>query len=303
LSFSARGTGQGIEKILLALLFAAACGGAPETAVSPSETMLPAKQILPTGTRVPLPTSADTSTPSPSPTSAQQIDPKTLATATLIPGPAATLAPIEALIINHGDRGSPMVALTFDIGEKPATPAWYDEDIEAALIEKQAAATFFLGGHWMQRYPEVTRRLASNPLFEIGNHSWAHPDFPDLEYSVISAEITRTNDLYYQLTGKSMSLFRFPAGLHTPYVRQVVADHGMVMIQWDVVTADPVPDNDAENINRRVRDGVQNGSIIVMHANGRGWHTAEALPEMIDWLRAQGYELVTISEILAGLSK
>jgi peptidoglycan/xylan/chitin deacetylase (PgdA/CDA1 family) len=64
------------------------------------------------------------------------------------------------------------------------------------------------------------------------------------------------------------------------------------------VTADPVPDNDAENINRLVRERVQNGSIIVMHANGRGWHTAEALPKMIGYLRDSGYTLVTVSKLI-----
>jgi peptidoglycan/xylan/chitin deacetylase (PgdA/CDA1 family) len=49
---------------------------------------------------------------------------------------------------------------------------------------------------------------------------------------------------------------------------------------------------------RLVMERVQNGSIIIMHANGRGWHTAEALPEMIHSLREQGYILVTISELM-----
>jgi peptidoglycan/xylan/chitin deacetylase (PgdA/CDA1 family) len=81
-------------------------------------------------------------------------------------------------------------------------------------------------------------------------------------------------------------------------VLSVIAAHGMYTIQWEVVTADPVPDNLADNILRIVQDKTQNGSIIIMHANGRGWHTAEALPGMIDYLRAEGYTLVTVSQLL-----
>jgi peptidoglycan/xylan/chitin deacetylase (PgdA/CDA1 family) len=47
-----------------------------------------------------------------------------------------------------------------------------------------------------------------------------------------------------------------------------------------------------------VKDRVQNGSIILMHANGRGWHTAEALPDIIEYLRGEGYCLVTVSQLL-----
>lgn len=51
-------------------------------------------------------------------------------------------------------------------------------------------------------------------------------------------------------------------------------------------------------MNWAVRERVQNGSIIVMHANGRGWHTAESLPQMIEYLQSQGYTLVTVSQLL-----
>jgi peptidoglycan/xylan/chitin deacetylase (PgdA/CDA1 family) len=63
-------------------------------------------------------------------------------------------------------------------------------------------------------------------------------------------------------------------------------------------SVDPVPDNTAENILELVKERVQNGSIVIMHANGRGWHTAEALPLIIDHLRSEGYTLVTISQLI-----
>ena len=200
--------------------------------------------------------------------------------------------------ITNGSREKPWVALTFDVGQRPEFPAGFDWGIYDALNEFQVPATFFMGGDWMRTHITETRMLHNNRLFELGNHSWSHPDLPGLSEAKLAEEILRTQDIMYQITGQQTQLFRLPAGLYDDLVLSVVAFHGLYTIQWDVVTADPVPDNSAENINKIVRERVQNGSIIVMHANGRGWNTAEALPEMITYLREQGYCLVNISQIL-----
>jgi peptidoglycan/xylan/chitin deacetylase (PgdA/CDA1 family) len=191
-----------------------------------------------------------------------------------------------------------LVALTFDLCQTPSNPAGFDEDLVHELISSNTPATFFLGGDWIRTHTEETHLLASVPYFELGNHSWSHPDFRELEEAEMSREILRTQTLLYRMTGKQPALFRFPAGTYNALAQSVAAWHGLRMIQWDVVTADPVPDNSAEMINTRVRAQVRNGSIIIMHANGRGWHSAEALPEIIDFLREEGYCLVTISQLL-----
>jgi peptidoglycan/xylan/chitin deacetylase (PgdA/CDA1 family) len=182
--------------------------------------------------------------------------------------------------------------------QKPDNPAGFDQAIVAALEDTEAPATFFLGGDWMRTHPEETRMLASSPLFDLGNHSWSHPDFVELSEVELSQEILRTQDLLYQLTGRSNRLFRLPGGTYDDLALSVIAWHGLYTIQWDVVTADPVPDNTGENILKIVKERVQNGSIIIMHANGRGWHTAEALPGMIEYLRSEGYVLVTVSQLI-----
>ena len=72
----------------------------------------------------------------------------------------------------------------------------------------------------------------------------------------------------------------------------------MQAIQWDVVSGDPDPNISAEAIVAEVTAQAQNGSIVIMHMNGQGRHTAEALPEVIKQLREQGYTLVTVSQLL-----
>jgi len=188
--------------------------------------------------------------------------------------------------------------LTFDLCQKPELPAWFDRGIYDVLTSYDVPATFFMGGDWMRTHTNETLLLASNPKFEMGNHSWSHPDLPGLSEEVISKEILKTQNLLYQLTGRQAKLFRLPAGLYDDLTLSVIAWHGLSTIQWDVETGDPDPTIDADRMNWAVRERVQNGSIIIMHANGRGWHTAEALPQMIEYLHSQGYTLVTVSQLL-----
>jgi peptidoglycan/xylan/chitin deacetylase (PgdA/CDA1 family) len=217
----------------------------------------------------------------------------------LIPGPAPTLQPIARTFIKNGDRSKPLVALTFDMCQKPELPSWFDQGIYDALTQAQAPATFFMGGDWMRTHVAETRLLAGNPLFELGNHSWSHPDMSQLATEAeMSAEVIKTQDMMYQITGRQPRLFRLPSGLYTNIVLDVIAKHGLTTIQWDADTADPVPSNDAQNIVKLVKERTQNGSIILMHANGRGWHTAEALPGMIRYLRGAGYCLVTVPQLI-----
>jgi peptidoglycan/xylan/chitin deacetylase (PgdA/CDA1 family) len=224
--------------------------------------------------------------------------PTPTATPTLLPGRAPRLPRQRVHFVTNGDRSSTLVALTFDMCQAPQFPAGFDQGIYDALRAAQAPATFFLGGDWMRTHVTETRLLAEESLFELGNHSWSHPDMRELDEAAMTRELLRAQDLMYQITGRQTLLWRFPAGLYNDLALSVVAFQGLYSIQWDVVTADPVPDNSADNIVRLVQERVQNGSIIVMHGNGRGWHTAEALPGMIDWLREEGYCLVTVSQLI-----
>ncbi len=273
------------------------------TAAVPSASPSPEQVHLsgPPTTVVPAPRvrSTATSAASPSPVrSAATLNLTPSSTPTLLPGRAPSLPHLDVHFITHGDRELPYVALTFDMCQAPDNPAGFDEGIVAALLEYEAPATFFMGGDWMRTHITETRLLDGIPLFELGNHSWSHPDMRELTEAEMSAEVLRTQDMMYQITGHQTVLFRYPSGWYSDLALSVVAWHGLYSIQWDIVTADPVPDNTAENILGRVREQVQNGSIIIMHANGRGWHTAEALPQMIEYLRGEGYCLVTVSQMI-----
>ena len=219
-------------------------------------------------------------------------------TPTLLAGPAPTLPAVPRRFISHGSRDKPLIALTFDLCQKPELPSWFDKKIYQALVDSNTRATFFMGGDWMRTHIAETRLLAASPLFELGNHSYTHPDMPGLNSYQIGREVLKTQDMLYHITGRQPRIFRLPSGKYNDLVLDTVAQLGLYTIQWDADTADPVPDNDAENILRLVKERVQNGSIVLMHANGRGWHTGEALPGMIAYLRGQGYCLVTVPQLI-----
>jgi len=278
--------------ILIGTLISTACQAAETPTVESTASVTEVHLPFPTRTL----TLQPTHTPSARPalTSIPSLTP----TVTARPDIAPTLPYTRVHFIYHGDRDNPYVALTFDLCQKPEYPASFDQGIVDVLQDYNAPATFFMGGEWMRTHVDETLLLASNPNFEMANHSWSHPDLPGLSQETLSSEIVKTQDLLYKLTGRQSKLFRLPAGKYDDLTLGVIAWHGLYTIQWDVETGDPDPTIDAERMNWAVRERVQNGSIIVMHANGRGWHTAEALPEMIRYLRGQGYKLVTVSQLL-----
>ncbi|HOV05018.1 MAG TPA: polysaccharide deacetylase family protein [Kaistiaceae bacterium] len=212
--------------------------------------------------------------------------------------------------------GEKLVALTFDLCETAGEIAGYDGGVVEALRAADARATFFAGGHWMATHPERFAQLVADPRFEIGTHSWSHRNLRKLAADRLAGEI-RAPLATYAAAREALAarqcaagldlghapqrprLFRFPFGVCNPAALEAVAEAGLVAVQWDVVSGDPAPGQSADAIVRGVLAAVQPGSIVVAHANGRGVHTAEALPRLIEGLRKKGYRLVTVGELLA----
>jgi peptidoglycan/xylan/chitin deacetylase (PgdA/CDA1 family) len=179
-------------------------------------------------------------------------------------------------------------------------------------------ATFFAGGKWLRSHEERARQLMADPLFEIGNHSEAHRNLRKLEgvrlvqeiagpqraYEAIRAGLAQSQCIKGETDAMSgvaprLALFRFPYGACSEASLQAVRDQGLYAIQWDFSTGDPAPQQSATAIAHVLVTRARPGSIVLAHANGRGWHTAAALPLAIPKLRKMGFEFVTVSELLA----
>jgi len=211
-------------------------------------------------------------------------------------GHAPPLPLVKPQVITHGSRARKVVALTFDACQT-RKPAGYDAKIIGILRTTHTPATLVLGGRWMETHPEATRSLAADPLFELGNHSYLHPHMTKITAAQMRQELQETQDVMYRLTGKQGVLFRPPYGEYNPLVVREAARMGLKTLTWEVVTGDPDKHIKAPAIVHTVLTRARPGSVVIMHMNGRGWHTAEALPAMIRGLRKRGYQLVTVSRL------
>jgi len=215
--------------------------------------------------------------------------------------------------------GEKLVALTFDLCEGGGEVSGYDAPLVALLRDNAVRATFFAGGKWLRSHPEAALQLIADPSFEIGNHSWSHRDFRSLAPVALAEQVQRPQDEYARLrrtlAGRDcakgagpdalaaipaqLGLFRFPYGRCDQAALDAVAEAGLPAVQWSIVTGDPAQGQSAAAISRAILDRVAPGAIVVAHANGRGWHTAEAMRQVIPELRRRGYRFVTVSELLA----
>jgi peptidoglycan/xylan/chitin deacetylase (PgdA/CDA1 family) len=213
--------------------------------------------------------------------------------------------------------GRKLVALTFDLCESALEIAGYDGGVIDYLRANKVKATLFAGGKWMVSHGERTAQLMADPLFEIGTHGWAHANphvtsgqalddeidgaiaaFTDARQALAARECASGSSDLARIP-ESPPLFRFPFGACDAEALASVARAGQLAIQWDVVTGDPDRAITPDAIARAVLAETRPGSIIVAHANGRGVHTAAALPLFVPQLRARGFEFVTVGELLA----
>jgi peptidoglycan/xylan/chitin deacetylase (PgdA/CDA1 family) len=108
--------------------------------------------------------------------------------------------------------------------------------------------------------------------------------------------------VFYTVTGRQATLFRAPYGEYDHRVVRFAADAGLTTIQYDLASGDPDVHATKEKLIEYVVENTHPGSIIVMHINRRGWHTAEALPDIIDSLHQRGFTFVTVGELLARMN-
>lgn len=217
------------------------------------------------------------------------------------------------------DPNKKLVALTFDLCERASEVTGYDADLVNYLRDHGVKATFYAGGKWMRSHPDKAKQLMADPQFEIGNHAWTHGNMRVLSGDELQNQV-RWTQAQYELLWEDLSRevqqclgvspdeirkipplplsFRYPYGTCGEKALNFMAEQGLPSIQWNIVTADPWRKQTADGIAKTILQGIKPGSIIIAHANGRGWKTSEALSKFIPQLRDKGYEFVTVTELL-----
>jgi spore germination protein YaaH/peptidoglycan/xylan/chitin deacetylase (PgdA/CDA1 family)/GT2 family glycosyltransferase len=202
-----------------------------------------------------------------------------------------------------------LVALTFDDGPDPKwTPR-----ILKILKDKNAPATFFVIGKNMQAHPELVKREIDQGMI-VGNHTYTHPNIADELVPEVNLELNTTQRLFEVITGKSMRFMRPPyfgdAEPSTPAEVDplVTAQKLGYLIAGLRIDTDDWKKPPAEMIIQRAITRLADtnpetgGQVVLLHdSGGDRRNTVEALPTLIDQLRAHGYRLVTLGE-LAGMT-
>jgi polysaccharide deacetylase family sporulation protein PdaB len=186
-----------------------------------------------------------------------------------------------------------VVALTFDIswGDKRTEP------ILKVLEDKQVKkATFFLSSPWSKSHPEIVKKIVQGG-YEVGSHGHKHVNYSSLNDDEIRTQIQTAHQVLSEVTGKSPNLLRLPNGDFDKRVLQIATELNYTVIQWDTDSQDWM-NKGVDNIVNRVVSKAHPGDIILLHASDSSKQTHEALPAIIDQLRAKGYDFVSVSELM-----
>lgn len=178
------------------------------------------------------------------------------------------------------------VALTFDDGPNPVTTP----QVLDILKRYDAKATFFIIGQRIAGQEVLLQKIVAQGN-EIGNHTWSHPNLADLSVQEIKQEVTSTNEAIEKAIHKKPTLLRPPYGSTNATVQ---AAAGMKEIMWTVDTLD-WQNHSTAGIMKNVKEQLTPGGIILMHDIHQT--SVDALPTVLDYLKAQGYEVVTVSEL------
>lgn len=182
------------------------------------------------------------------------------------------------------------VALTFDDGPHPeVTPRILD-----TLKQHEAKATFFMLGIQAEYYPSLADRV-EEAGHEIGNHTMNHQDLTTLGVSQILEEAQQPNSIIEKATGETPTVLRPPYGALNEDVKKIASDVGLPIIMWSVDSLDWKSRN-AAAVNDVVMSNVAPGSIVLLHDIHST--TADALPQLLTSLKEQGYQMVTVSQLL-----
>ncbi len=192
--------------------------------------------------------------------------------------------------IYYVDTKDKVCSISFDA-------AWGDEQTETLLDildEHKVKTTFFLVGDWVDKYTDSVKEIDSRG-HDIGNHSDTHAHMTQLSQDEQISEIESCNKKIKAVTNKEVTLFRPPYGEYDNSVVKSCNDAKMHCVQWNIDSLD-WKDPSPQDMVSRIKEKLCPGSIILLHNGAK--NTPEALPLIIEAIKAQGYDIVPISKLL-----
>ncbi len=207
------------------------------------------------------------------------------------------------LLLSNNLFAQKFVALTFD----DAPDSFYTAKILDILKKENVKATFFVLGYKVKKYPELVKRI-NNEGHLIGNHSTAHHNFTEYKDSVsVLNDVGYVDSILYATIGKKTHYFRPPYGALNDDQKQLLKNKGYEIAMWTLSTKDwDVFNVTKDDIINSVKNNIHNNAIILMHSKNCSEdkskypyrdNTLEALPEVIEFLKKNNYQMVTLDKI------
>jgi len=212
---------------------------------------------------------------------------------------AASSRPNSEVVWNvHTDQK--LIALTFDDGPNPV----YTPQILDLLKAYDAKATFFVLGKRVQMYPALAIREV-NEGHEIANHTFDHHYLKNVSSQKLMDEIRQTQDIIFDITEQTPHVFRPPGGFYNEALLQLTQEDKLTVVMWSWYqdTKDWKRPG-VDKIVHTVLSNVHNGDIILFHdLQGDCSQTVEALKRIIPELKNQGYQFLTVTDLIARTQK
>lgn len=209
-----------------------------------------------------------------------------LAAAILLCVPGIIEYRAETVMSDNLEEGR-KIALTFDDGPHP----YYTEQLLDGLKERNVKATFFVLGKHAEEYPELVERMSKEGHL-IGNHTYSHIQLSKRNSEAFKEELVKTSALIEELTGQEVQYVRPPYGT---WDKKFEEELNMFPVLWNVDPLDWSSKNVA-GIVQKVKSKAKENSIILMHDEYKT--TVTAALQIVDELKEEGYEFVTVEEIL-----
>jgi peptidoglycan/xylan/chitin deacetylase (PgdA/CDA1 family) len=189
-------------------------------------------------------------------------------------------------------QGQKVIALTFDDGPWPGSTA----KVLDILKKNNIKGTFFIVGQMLKQHPDLGQRIVIEGHV-IANHTWTHR-YHFMNPQVAAYEVESTSDLIFQTTGVKTTLFRPPGGMMNNGVAAYARNQKYTIVMWSADSVDyshPTLPRLISNVTRASKPG---GIVLLHDGGGNRSRTVQALPQIINHFKKQGYSFVTVPELL-----
>lgn len=208
----------------------------------------------------------------------------------------------RAEIVTRLPTGEKVVALTLDACEAGKV-THLDHGVADWLIANEVPFTIFMGGRFARDNAEDVAKLGALPFVEIENHTWSHPaDMRKLSTAEVMRQVLFAGLEIGLKTGRATRFFRFPGGNADARTIAAVEAMGYQVVHWRWPSGDPDKNISAAKLESYALSATKPGDVLIFHINGNGVHTAEAIPGIVEGLKAKGYRFVLLRDYLPPLA-